>query len=65
MTVLIVDDDILPLLNLSPSPSPTKRGEKDKAIRFLVYGFDNDIVVVNGIRIEKGDQGKSEIAYPK
>ncbi|MGK7948159.1 MAG: hypothetical protein AB4368_04975 [Xenococcaceae cyanobacterium] len=49
MTVLIAGDDILPLLNLSPSPSPIRKGEKYKEIRFLVCGFDNNIVVVDGI----------------
>lgn len=39
-------------LNLSPDPSPEKRGEKDKARGFLVYDFDNDIVVVNGVWLE-------------
>ena len=45
MTVLIAGDDILPL------PRPLSY----KAKGLLVYGFDNDIVVVDGIKIEKGD----------
>ena len=58
MTASIAVVAILPLSNpLTSPPTPLlkREGRKTRRSAFLVYGFDSDIVVVNGIGIEKGD----------